>query len=571
MKYLKKIRKTYWLVLFLVLLLTGFTCTAWAQNSLEYKTCPTGGATGVPTDIAVDVVFNQDITLVTSEGITMTAAGGNSINFHPRVDQYVLWLHDPWNRESEESPLPAGDTITVHIPAACLAVQDGTSPGQDIDFSFMTTGGEDHFTTNFVTPVATQTGHNNAPVANPDNYTVETGKILNVDKPGVLINDTDADGDTLTSQVVIIPSHGTLSLGADGSLTYTPSTGFTGPDTFTYKANDGKADSEPATVTITVTPTSPGGGPTNPGTSNSLPVANPDTYTIETGKTLNVDKPGVLANDSDADGDTLTSHVVDNPSHGTLTLNSDGSLTYTPSSGFIGQDTFTYKANDGKADSEPATVTITITPTSPGGGPTNPGTSNSPPVANPDTYTIETGKTLIVDKPGVLANDSDADGNTLTSNVVDNPSHGTLTLNPDGSLTYTPNSEFIGQDTFTYKANDGKVDSNIATVTVKVTSVPANSGGDEGATPGGGGSGTPETVQVPETPHVTTPNQVPQTPKVTVVTPEPVVVPVVTPKMPNTGVDPVGPVVGWQAPAGIYLVVLLMVIAAKRKGMFSSL
>jgi hypothetical protein len=95
--------------------------------------------------------------------------------------------------------------------------------------------------------------------------------------------------------------------------------------------------------------------------------------------------------------------------------------------------------------------------------------ANRAPVAVNDSYTTEVGTTLTVPADGVLDNDSDSDGDTLTPTLVAGPSQGTLTLSPDGSFTYTPNAGVTGQDTFTYTANDGKADSNVATVTISVT------------------------------------------------------------------------------------------------------
>src|SRR5262249_20323712 len=93
---------------------------------------------------------------------------------------------------------------------------------------------------------------NHAPVAVDDNAAVNQDTTLTVAFPGVLGNDTDADGDTLNAVLVTGVSHGTLTLNGNGSFTYTPATGFACVDTFTYKANDGIADSNAATVTIHV-------------------------------------------------------------------------------------------------------------------------------------------------------------------------------------------------------------------------------------------------------------------------------------------------------------------------------
>ena len=263
----------------------------------------------------------------------------------------------------------------------------------------------------------------------------------------MLANDTDIDGDPITAILVDSPAHGTLSLNSDGSFTYTPALNYNGPDSFTYKANDGLADSPTnATVSITVTPVND-----PPGTSGGI-VAD-DAYTTPEDTTLTVVAPGVLANDTDIDGDPITAILVDSPAHGTLSLNSDGSFTYTPALNYNGPDSFTYKANDGLADSPTnATVSITVTPVN-----DPPGTSGG--IVADDAYTTPEDTTLTVIAPGVLANDTDIDGDPITAILVDSPAHGTLSLNSDGSFTYTPALNYNGPDSFTYKANDGLADS----------------------------------------------------------------------------------------------------------------
>ncbi|MCB8942746.1 MAG: cadherin-like domain-containing protein [Ardenticatenaceae bacterium] len=188
---------------------------------------------------------------------------------------------------------------------------------------------------------------NAVPVAADDAYTTTQDVTLTVSAPGVLGNDTDGDGDSLTAVLDTDVTSGTLALNADGSFTYTPTAGFEGTATFTYQANDGLDSSNVATVTITVV--------------NTAPVAVADSYTTTEGITLTVSAPGVLDNDSDGDGDGLTAVLDTTTSNGTLTLNTDGSFTYVPDAGFAGTDSFTYHANDGTDDSEVVTVTITVT------------------------------------------------------------------------------------------------------------------------------------------------------------------------------------------------------------------
>src|SRR5438128_810154 len=130
-------------------------------------------------------------------------------------------------------------------------------------------------------------------------------------------------------------------------FTYAPAANYNGTDSFTYKANDGQADSGIATVNIAITAV------------NDAPLAVNDSYTTAEDTTLNVAAAGVLANDSDVDGDSLSALLVSQPTHGSLTLNSNGTFSYAPAANYNGPDSFTYKANDGQADSGIATVNIT--------------------------------------------------------------------------------------------------------------------------------------------------------------------------------------------------------------------
>ena len=287
---------------------------------------------------------------------------------------------------------------------------------------------------------------NRAPVAADDAYTTSENTPLNAGAPGVLTNDTDADGNVLTAVLVTSVSHGTLTLGSDGSFVYTPSAGISGADSFTYKANDGTIDSNVATVSITVS-----------AGANVPPVAVDDAYTTDQGRLLNQPAPGILANDTDANGNALTAVLVTSVNHGMLTLNSSGSFFYTPAANFNGADAFTYKASDGIAQSNVATVNIVVNPV-----------SNTPPVAVNDSYTVAVNTALNAAAPGVLANDTDVDGDILTAILASNVSHGSLTFDANGSFRYTPSANFNGADSFSYRANDGPNEST-ATVTITVT------------------------------------------------------------------------------------------------------
>ncbi len=189
---------------------------------------------------------------------------------------------------------------------------------------------------------------NTAPVAVDDGYTVAEDVTLAVAAPGVLANDTDAENHPLMAQVTVQPTHGTLSLQSSGAFTYTPQANFHGTDAFTYRASDGNGGSDTAVVTITVTP------------APDAPVAATESYSVQAGATLAVAAPGVLGNDSDADGEGLSAVLQNDVDHGTLVLQSNGSFTYMPASGWSGADSFTYRASDGNLQSAETTVTLNV-------------------------------------------------------------------------------------------------------------------------------------------------------------------------------------------------------------------
>jgi hypothetical protein len=182
----------------------------------------------------------------------------------------------------------------------------------------------------------------------PNITSAATGITKSVPAPGVLANDTGGNG-PLSAVLVAATTHGTLSLSNNGGFTYIATNGFAGTDTFTYRTTDGTTTSGTATVTITVTP-------------DNAPVANNDSYSALVNSSLNVSAPGVLANDTDVDGNSLTAILVSGTANGTLTFTNNGGFFYVPNSGFLGIDAFTYRANDGQSNSAPATVTISVQP-----------------------------------------------------------------------------------------------------------------------------------------------------------------------------------------------------------------
>ncbi len=187
------------------------------------------------------------------------------------------------------------------------------------------------------------------------------------------------------------------------------------------------------------------------------PIANNDAYAAVQGRTFVLSASGVMSNDVSPDGLPLSVYSATSPANGTISFVSNGALFYTPAQGFIGQDSVIYTLWDGVHTSNMATVTFNVT------------SSNTPPVAMADSYTVVEGQVLTVNAAqGMLANDTDADGNSLAAILKTGPANGTLQNHLDGSFTYTPNQGFYGTDSFTYAASDGQSQSAPATVTITV-------------------------------------------------------------------------------------------------------
>ena len=280
-----------------------------------------------------------------------------------------------------------------------------------------------------------------APDAVNDALTTSANTANSVD---VLANDTDPNGDSLTVTTASpVAAHGTVSCASTGSCVYTPTAGYSGPDSFTYSISDGHGGTDSATVSVTV----------NPAGTNNPPVADDETLTTPEDTPGNV---SVLVGDTDPDGDPLSVSGWTNGSHGTVSCTGPGVCTYTPQSNYHGPDSFTYTVSDGKGGTDTATVTVTVTPV------------NDPPVVAGNTLTTPQ------NTPGgvaVLGNDSDPDGDSLVVSTWSNGVHGTVSCTAAGLCTYTPAAGYTGSDSFTYTASDGHGGTAVATVTVTVTPV----------------------------------------------------------------------------------------------------
>ncbi len=243
-------------------------------------------------------------------------------------------------------------------------------------------------------------------------------------------------------------------------------------------------ESEP-TVDVTLTATDAGGlsysepfAITVTDVNDHAPAAIDDAYAVDEAGTLTIAAPGVAANDSDADGDVLTFSVVSGPANGTLTLNTDGSFTYTHDGGETPSDSFTYQVDDGFGGVDNAVVSLTVNPI------------NDAPAAAGDSYVVIQGAALdVTAATGVLFNDTDAEGDPLSVSVLTGPTNGTLSLNADGSFIYTHDNSLTVNDSFTYQVADGNGGIGTAAVNFTITmtnTAPVAAGEsynvDEGAT-----------------------------------------------------------------------------------------
>ncbi|HPG82359.1 MAG TPA: Ig-like domain-containing protein [bacterium] len=308
--------------------------------------------------------------------------------------------------------------------------------------------------------VIENTPDNERPVANND--VSETLANIPV-QSDLLVNDFDPDGDPLvvTTTPVVPPAHGSVVINSDGTFTYTPAAGFTGPDSFLYQVCDNVVPPlcDEAMVYITVHPD------TN-GSKNDAPLAADDVFNTLKNTSLS---GSMAANDQEPNGDDLIYDAapVTPPLHGTVVIGANGDFTYTPAADYTGPDYFVYRVCDDQSPAlcDEATVYITILPPPP--------PPNQAPVAQDDSVKTQAGSAV---SGNVLTNDSDPDGDPLvvTPTPVVPPAHGELILNPDGIFTYTPTPGWAGIDSFVYQVCDTRVPPlcDQATVVITVEELP---------------------------------------------------------------------------------------------------
>src|SRR6476620_7545053 len=284
-------------------------------------------------------------------------------------------------------------------------------------------------------------GVNNPPVAKSQSVTTYSDKSISIN-----LDATDKDGDSLTYSLTSSPNHGSLSSfdKNTGTVVYTPKSGYTGSDGFTFTANDKSSTSNSAKVSISVNPATP---------VNTPPVAKAQSVTTnrDTAASISLDA-------TDKDGDSLTYSLGTSPNHGSLSSfdKNTGTVVYTPKSGYTGNDGFTFTANDKNSTSNYAKVSISVNPATP---------VNTPPVAMAQSVTTnrDTAASINLDA-------TDKDGDSLTYSLTSSPKQGSLSSfdKNTGTVVYTPKSGYTGNDGFTFTANDKSSTSNSAKVSISV-------------------------------------------------------------------------------------------------------
>ncbi|HEY7824640.1 MAG TPA: cadherin-like domain-containing protein, partial [Acidimicrobiia bacterium] len=276
---------------------------------------------------------------------------------------------------------------------------------------------------------------NFAPVATDDTAVTDEETLVNI---AVLENDTDPEGDPLTITEAT-SDDGTVVILPDGTLDFTPNPDFFGEAVIDYTITDGNGGFDDSRVFVTVN------------NVNDAPVANDDTAITGVGESVTIP---VLANDTDADNDPLTVTEATSPD-GDVVINPDGTVTFTPTPGFIGDAIIDYAIDDGNGGTDTAQVSVSV------------GETSGPPVAVDDTAVTDEDTAVTIP---VLANDTDPDGDPLTVTGASSP-NGDVVINDNGTITFTPARDFNGEAVITYDITDGNGGVDTAEVVVTVNPV----------------------------------------------------------------------------------------------------
>ncbi|MFT4924681.1 MAG: hypothetical protein ACI8WB_000764 [Phenylobacterium sp.] len=408
------------------------------STTLLLRYIPSAGFSG--TDVFSYQLTDNDGAISAATTVTLTldaineAPLANDDNVQTDEDQFIT-IEVLANDSDTDGQLIASSVQITAPPShgtANVRLSDGAIfyvPTADFsgDDSFVYQVNDDQLATASATVNIRINNLNDAPIATTQNLSTNEDNNLIVTLTG-----SDADGDNLIFNIDRYPVNGTLT-GQAANFTYQPNANFNGTDTLTYFVNDGTVDSATATITITVA------------AQNDQPLAVNQTLLLDEDTAIAVTLGG-----SDIDNDTLSYRVTVDPTNGQLS-GTLPSLTYTANANFNGSDSFSFVSNDSTIDSETATVAITVT------------AINDQPIA--DNQAVQ----LVEDTPlDITLAASDVDNPALAYTIVDQPQFGTL-IGTAPTVRYVPNTNFNGDDSFTFIVNDGLLDSLQATVSLTVT------------------------------------------------------------------------------------------------------
>ncbi|MCK5918690.1 MAG: tandem-95 repeat protein [Cocleimonas sp.] len=419
------------------------------QNGNTITYTPEAGSSGTDTFtyIVSDANGHEATATVTIIIHTKTNRAPDAVDDSFTTNDDTSITYDVLNNDSD----PDGDNLiistTTDADHGTVEILNGKIKYTPVEgytgydhFTYTISDGKNHTDTATVKVSIEETEQeeeNKAPEAKDDLFTTYVNTAMTYD---VIDNDhDDDDDDTLTISTVTDASHGTAEI-VNNEIKYTPKTGYTGSDSFTYTITDNKGHSATATVTVTIEEEE---------TANKAPEAKDDSFTTSINTTMTYD---VIDNDHDDDGDNLIISTNTYPTNGSVTI-VNNKIVYTPKTDYVGTDSFKYSISDNHGHTATATVNLTIIDS---------GTPNLSP-----NYAATYGHLPVTIR--VLADDTDPDGDTLTLvGISTAPTHGTA-VKSGNNVIYTATRGYVGTDTFMYDAtdNNGHTVSSLVTIDVK--------------------------------------------------------------------------------------------------------
>lgn len=406
-------------------LLSGSTVLYQSSKSVQIQQDQSSSVTFKSTDWTVE---NQEIS-ITDGGFSSEVTIGQSITFTWTNTHAARPVRIQMIQVNENNVISTLDQNFTGLSYTYNT--NGASPANNLGFKVVSTI---QTSTSSSVCCFDLLSANATPVANNISDSTDEDNAVEIQ-----LDADDDDGDSLTYAIASNPSNGSLGSINNDKVTYTPSQDFNGTDTFTYKVNDGTVDSNIATVTVTVNAV------------NDAPITKDVSGQMDENRSSRTAE--IALDITDVDEDNLTVSLVTEPSNGQASIASTNEgfvLIYDPNQDWNGVESFTYKANDGTVDSNTSTITITVNSVS----------------DNPYTEDIAV-ELFRNNSREITLVGGDADGDSVTFSIVQFPASGSLSLDNNIAV-YRPNFNFIGTDSFTYKASDGTLESDISTVSINV-------------------------------------------------------------------------------------------------------